>query len=179
VAERYGAELSHLSGGRHVGMGAGTQALDALGPSLAPIRTTMEALHAQGGVPKGWKFLVPPGDPVKGRDAFRDYGMLRLSRGEGRKLPEDVEAPPGSRSRPDRHGLASSAGILRGIDHESKPCDRAGGRLYGRRRLSTMPDYADTMTGDQLVDVVAYLKSLTDPATHDSGKKPMDMKGHK
>jgi hypothetical protein len=42
-----------------------------------------------------------------------------------------------------------------------------------------MTDCADTMTVDQLVDVVAYLKSLTDPAKRDSGKKPMDMKGHK
>src|SRR4029079_5515129 len=36
----------------------------------APIRTTMQALHAAGGVPKGWKFLMPPGDPARGRDAF-------------------------------------------------------------------------------------------------------------
>ena len=36
----------------------------------APIRTTMKELHAQGGVPRGWKFLVPPGDAAEGRKVF-------------------------------------------------------------------------------------------------------------
>jgi mono/diheme cytochrome c family protein len=44
-----------------------------------------------------------------------------------------------------------------------------------------MPGYGDTMTVQQLVDVVAYLKSLKG-GMHDmqegGSKKPMGMKGH-
>ena len=36
----------------------------------APIRITMSALHAQGGVPRGWKFLIPRGDAADGRKVF-------------------------------------------------------------------------------------------------------------
>ncbi len=43
--------------------------------------------------------------------------------------------------------------------------------------LSKMPDYNDVMTVRQLVDVVAYLKSLKGGMSDGAGK-PMDMKGH-
>ena len=36
----------------------------------ATIRITMDELHAQGGVPRGWKFLMPPGDVAEGRKVF-------------------------------------------------------------------------------------------------------------
>lgn len=35
-----------------------------------PIRVTMKDLHAHGGVPPGWKFLMPPGDATEGRKVF-------------------------------------------------------------------------------------------------------------
>jgi hypothetical protein len=38
----------------------------------APRRVSMEELHRAGGVPRGWKFTVPPGDSVKGRQVFAD-----------------------------------------------------------------------------------------------------------
>src|SRR5512145_2054673 len=38
----------------------------------APRRVSMEELHRAGGVPRGWKFMVPPGDSVKGRQVFAD-----------------------------------------------------------------------------------------------------------
>jgi hypothetical protein len=50
-----------------------------------------------------------------------------------------------------------------------------------------MPTYGETMTVQQLVAVVAYLKSLKGEMAgmsgmggmkHDSGGKPMNMKGH-
>ena len=31
-----------------------------------PVRITMEALHAAGGVPPGWQFTLPMGDPGRG-----------------------------------------------------------------------------------------------------------------
>jgi len=39
-------------------------------PSRRPIRITMEALHNHGGVPPGWQFTLPEGDPVAGREVF-------------------------------------------------------------------------------------------------------------
>jgi hypothetical protein len=47
-----------------------------------------------------------------------------------------------------------------------------------------MPEYGDVMTVRQLIDLVAYLKSLKGETSHHgaadrpAGDKPMDMKGH-
>src|SRR5262245_57061308 len=37
------------------------------------IRITMDALHAAGGVPPGWRFTLPTGDAAAGRQAFIDF----------------------------------------------------------------------------------------------------------
>src|SRR5262245_26964784 len=43
------------------------------GPAPASVRITMEALHAAGGVPPGWRFTLPSGDAAAGRRAFVDF----------------------------------------------------------------------------------------------------------
>ena len=35
-------------------------------------RVTMEELHQGGGVPRGWKFTIPPGDASRGKQVFAD-----------------------------------------------------------------------------------------------------------
>jgi len=47
----------------------------------------------------------------------------------------------------------------------------------GSDGLSKMPDYGDSMTVRQFVDVVAYLTSLKSGGMHDHGR-PMDLSGH-
>src|SRR5262249_40289113 len=37
-------------------------------------RVSMAALHATGGVPPGWTFTPPPGDPIAGRTVFVEFG---------------------------------------------------------------------------------------------------------
>lgn len=41
-----------------------------------------------------------------------------------------------------------------------------------------MPDYGDAMTVRQLVDLVAYLRSLKDTMSHEARGTSMGMKGH-
>jgi hypothetical protein len=52
----------------------------------APIRITMEDLHAHGGVPPGWEC-------VRGTQGLRGDGVLRLPRREGRRLSGADEDP--------------------------------------------------------------------------------------
>ncbi len=42
----------------------------AASPPAASRKVTMEELHQSGGVPRGWKFALPGGDPMKGRQVF-------------------------------------------------------------------------------------------------------------
>jgi hypothetical protein len=93
-----------------------------------PIRITMEALHAHGGVPPGWVFAIPAGNAVEGREVFRTMECF-ASHAESVVNPNRV--------------------IVLGPGHT------------GADGLSTMPGYAESLTLQQLVDVVAYLRSLT------------------
>src|SRR5438552_1239501 len=46
-------------------------------------KVTIEELHRSGGVPLGWKFALPGGDPAKGRQVFADLERYRCHAGHG------------------------------------------------------------------------------------------------
>jgi len=126
--------------------------------AIAPIHTTMKDLHAHGGVPRGWKFLLPPGDPAAGRQVFASMKCFECHEIKGEAFP------PGDRKPgPELTGMGAHHPVEYFAESILNPnrviVDGAG--YTGPDGLSKMPEYADTMTLRQLVDVVAYLKSLT------------------
>jgi L-cysteine S-thiosulfotransferase len=147
----------------------------------APIRTTMEALHASGGVPKGWKFLVPPGDAAKGREVFVTMECFACHEVKGEAFPQSAKRGHGS--GPALTGMGShhpAEYFAESIMNPNRVIVEGAG-YTGADGLSTMPSYGDTMTLQQLVDVVAYLKSLKGgmgDMQHERHTKQMDMKGH-
>jgi len=138
----------------------------AAGPGGAGRKTTMEELHRSGGVPAGWKFELPGGDPVKGREVFADLECYKCHAVAGQNFP----APSGDAKNvgPELTGmggqhpaeyfaesiLAPNAVILEGPGYT------------GPDGKSIMPSFADSLTVTQLVDLVAFLKSLTAGAHH-------------
>jgi mono/diheme cytochrome c family protein len=149
-----------------------------------PIRTTMEALHASGGVPKGWKFLMPPGDPAKGREAFvvLECFACHVVRGEDFPTTSKRAKEPG----PELTGMGAhhpAEYFAESIVNPNRVIVQGSG-YTGQDGLSKMPDYSEAMTVRQLVDVVAYITSLKGGMMHEHGDdkamggKPMDMKGH-
>jgi L-cysteine S-thiosulfotransferase len=149
----------------------------------APIRTTMEALHASGGVPRGWKFLVPPGNPARGREAFAALECFACHTVSGEDFPKTSKRSqePG----PDLTGMGShhpAEYFAESIVNPNRVIVQGQG-YTGADSLSKMPDYADVMTIGQLTDIVAYLKSLKGGTMHDQGKamdgSGRDMKGMK
>src|SRR5438876_231399 len=71
----------------------------------APIRITMDELHARGGVPRGWKFLMPPGDAVEGRKAFVTLECFACHDVKGEDFPHEVKTPRGA--GPELTGMGS------------------------------------------------------------------------
>ncbi len=146
----------------------------------APIRTTMEALHASGGVPKGWKFLLPPGDASKGREVFVTMECFACHEVRGEAFPQNAKR--GHEPGPELTGMGShhpAEYFAESIVNPNRVIVKGPG-YTGGDGLSTMPSYGDSMTLQQLVDVVAYLKSLKSGTSmpHDGHTKAMDMKGH-
>jgi mono/diheme cytochrome c family protein len=126
-----------------------------------PIRTTMSELHAHGGVPPGWKFLMPPGDAVEGRKVFVAMECFACHEVKGESFPQSSKMPRGI--GPELTGMGThhpAEYFAESIVNPNRVIVQGPG-YAGPDGLSKMPGYADSMTLQQLVDVVAYLKSLS------------------
>jgi L-cysteine S-thiosulfotransferase len=148
----------------------------------APIRTTMKELHAQGGVPRGWKFLIPPGDAAEGRKVFVALECFACHEVKGEAFPSASKTPRDA--GPALTGMGSHHPpeyFAESIVNPNRVIITGSG-YTGPDGRSKMPSYADTMTIQQLIDVVAYLRSLTGgEMSHSMGgsmtpDKPMKMK---
>lgn len=121
----------------------------------------MSELHARGGVPRGWKFLMPSGDAVEGRKAFVAMECFACHEVKGESFPQSSKTPRGS--GPELTGMGShhpAEYFAESIVNPNRVIVQGPG-YTASDGLSKMPSYADSMTLKQLVDVVAFLKSLT------------------
>lgn len=135
----------------------------------APIRITMDALHAQGGVPTGWRFLVPPGDAVQGRKVFVALECFARHGVHGEDFPRASKTHADSGPALTGMGSHHPAEYLAESVLNPNRVIVLGPGFTGQDGLSKMPDYSDSLTIEQLVDLVAYLKSLTAPAGEHGG----------
>jgi mono/diheme cytochrome c family protein len=124
-----------------------------------PIRITMEALHRAGGVPPGWKFAVPPGNPGTGRQVFVELECFSCHRVGGESFTPRQVGDVG----PELNGIGGPQPTENQLESILNPnaVIVEGPGFTGPDRLSKMPDYGDSLTVGQLIDLVAYLKSLT------------------
>jgi Cytochrome c/Fe2+ transport protein len=125
-----------------------------------PVRISMEALHQHGGVPPGWRFTVPAGDPNAGRAAFRKLECYQCHTIQGEPFPQASNAP--STSGPDLTGMGGHHPAEYFAESILNPnaVIVTGPGYSDARGLSTMPDYRESSTVEELIDLVAYLKSL-------------------
>jgi len=121
-------------------------------------RVTMDELHNSGGVPRGWKFTLPAGDPVKGKKVFADLECYKCHVIEGAGFPplgSDGKRGPSLTGVGAHHPAAYFA--------ESILAPNAvlleGPRYIGPDGKSIMPSFADSLSVTQLLDLVAFIKS--------------------
>jgi mono/diheme cytochrome c family protein len=133
-----------------------------------PMYVTMEALHAAGGVPPGWQFTLPMGDPGTGREIFITMQCYTCHNVAGEHFP----AYPPRDVGPDLTSMGAhhpAAYLAESILHPNAVIITGKG-YTGPDGLSRMPEYNSSLTIAQLIDLVAYLKSLQEPTpdTHHS-----------
>jgi mono/diheme cytochrome c family protein len=166
------AGQSHMP---HMDKGTAPTASTRRPPAALPdtVRITMDALHAAGGVPRGWTFLMPRGDAADGRKVCVAMECFACHAVGGEDFPRDAKTPSGA--GPELTGMGSHHPAEYFAESILSP-NRVivlGPGFTGSDGLSKMPSYADTMTLKQLTDLVAYLKSLTaaemDHAHHHMG----------
>jgi hypothetical protein len=166
------------SGQGHAGHGAAAPAPPSAAPAAptsAPpgaVRITMDALHAAGGVPPGWRFSLPPGNPAAGRQVFVDMKCHACHAIKGETFPlKPGESPTAG---PELSGMARhhpTEYLVESIIDPSAVLVDGPGYIGGDGR-SIMPP-SPGMTRAQLIDLVAYLESTGAPAAgaHDRAEE--------
>jgi len=149
-------------GQSHAGHGA---APAAPGAPTTGTRITMDALHATGGVPPGWRFTLPPGDPAAGRQVYLDLKCYACHQIKGEQFP----LKPGevATAGPDLTGMGQhhpTEYLVESLVNPSAVVIDGPGYVGGDGR-SIMPA-TPGMTLGQLIDLVAYLKSQRGDADH-------------
>jgi hypothetical protein len=143
-------------------------------PGKPPTPISAEHLHGTGGVPPGWKFTLPPGDPKAGRETF---GRLECN-----KCHEIVpDFPTGERGAGDVGPALTGMGAHHPAEYfaqsivDPNAVILSGPGFVGPDGRSVMPDYRDAVTFTELVDLVAYLKSLGgDGHRHEAATSPRE-----
>jgi hypothetical protein len=128
----------------------------------------MEELHRQGGVPQGWKFSFPKGDPKAGRDVFVKLECFQCHAVQGESFPHS--SAPHSGVGPELTGMGAhhpAEYLAESILNPNAVVVTAPG-YTDAAGLSIMPDYRESLTVAALIDLVAYLKSLGGEPAHDA-----------
>ena len=135
----------------------------------APLRVTMEEMHHGSGVPKGWTFTWPDGDAQKGRQVFAKLECYQCHQVPGQGFPE-VKPDP-ARQGPSLAGMGGMHPAEYFAESIVNPnaVIVTGPGFTGPDGLSIMPDYRDSLTLAETIDLVAYLRSLTAGGHHDHG----------
>lgn len=122
----------------------------------APFRVRMDELHASGGVPRGWSLTLPVGNATRGREVFRQLECFTCHAVSGERFPRPSKPGPSLTGVGGHHPVGY---LLESILNPNAVIVEAPG-YTGPDGRSTMPDYRDSLSTSDLVDLVAYLKSL-------------------
>ena len=120
--------------------------------------------HGAHGTPAGWRFSWPAGDSTRGRDIFVKYECFSCHevRGEPFAVPKDPGnvGPELAAMGPAHEGEYFVEAIINpnAVVERGKGYEAADGS-------SKMPSFNDTLTVQELVDLVAYLRALRPPSS--------------
>jgi len=111
--------------------------------------------------PKGWSFTLPQGDPSKGREVFAKFACYACHRVVGEDFPDLGPAAVGPEltQMGPMHPLEFFAESLVNPDAVI-----AEDRFKAKDGRSMMRSFNNLMTVQELIDLSAYLASLTPPA---------------
>lgn len=135
------------------------------------------AAHGEHGTPGGWALNWPTGDPSRGRAAFVRFECYSCHEVRGEQFP--VPKEPGKLGPElSAMGPLHEAGyFVEAIVNPSAVIDRDRG-YEAADGSSKMPSYNDSLTVQELIDLVAYLKALQPPTTGPAGSGAGAPGGH-
>jgi putative copper resistance protein D len=121
-----------------------------------PRPVSMEELHRAGGVPTGWRFTPPAGDPARGREVFARLGCFACHRVASEGFPGATGPGPDLTGMGHHHPPGY---LLESVLNPNAVVVEGRGYTDSKGR-STMPELARGLTVAELLDLVAYLGTL-------------------
>ncbi len=133
-------------------------------PQKSPVRP-----QPRLAIPPRWRFAIPTGDHHAGRQVFADLECFKCHEVVGEDFPtpeaEQGDVGPALSGMGAMHSaeyfvetiIDPNASVAWRIKHHK--AEQEG--YLGADGTSKMPSYNDSMTVQQLIDLVAYMKSLT------------------
>lgn len=140
-------------------------ALGALAVFTATVAVAQAPKH---GTPSGWKFTWPKGDAVKGRDAFAKFECYRCHEVKGEKFPAPTEKGKMGPELSQMGPLHEPEYFAEAILNPNVVIEKGKG-YQGPDGSSKMPSFSDSMTVQEAIDVVAFLRALKPPAGRSVG----------
>lgn len=122
----------------------------------APFRVGMDELHATGGVPRGWVLTLPAGNAARGREVFARLECFTCHAVSDERFSRPSKPGPSLTGVGEHHPAGY---LLESILNPNAVIVEAPG-YTGPDGRSTMPAYRDSLSTSDLLDLVAYLKSL-------------------
>jgi mono/diheme cytochrome c family protein len=127
------------------------------------------------GTPKGWRFTWPAGNAAKGREVFQKLECYSCHEVQGEHFPGPSDT---ARLGPELSAMGPMHPpeyLAESIINPSAVIERNHG-YAASDGSSKMPSYGDSLTLQETIDLVAYLKSLRPPAA--SAPAPGGRAGH-
>ena len=121
------------------------------------------------GAPAGWKFTLPEGDAAKGRDAFIRLGCYACHEVKGQEFPGATVAGDVGPELSEMAAHHEAEFFAEAIVNPNAVVDEPRWRAHDG--TSKMPSFNHVMTVQELVDLVAFLKSLGPPAASGGGHR--------
>lgn len=131
--------------------------------------------HGVHATPKGWKFTWPEkeGDAATGREVFVKLKCYACHEVKGEKLPQPTEEGKVGPELAQMGPLHEAEYFAEAIINPSAAIEVSKG-YAAPDGSSKMPSYNDTITVQEVIDLVAYLRALKPPAS----PKPAAGGGH-
>lgn len=121
----------------------------------------VEPPHAHGSL-AGWRFSWPQGDPRRGREAFVKFECYRCHEVRGERFPAASERESVGPELSQMGPLHEPEYFAEAIMNPGATIERNRG-YEGPDGSSKMPSFNDSMTVQELVDLVAFLRALRPP----------------
>ena len=118
--------------------------------------------HGDHGTPMGWKLTWPKGDPAKGREAFRKLECYSCHEVRGETFPAPTEEGKVGPELSAMGPLHEADYFAEALINPSAVIEQGKG-FQAPDGSSKMPSFNDSMTAQELIDLVAFLRNLKPP----------------